>query len=52
MKLRQLIPNNYRGFEGERVFEFSDRFTVIAGINGRGKTAMLDASAFILYRFL
>lgn len=52
MKLRQLILKNYRGFESERVFEFSDRFTVIAGINGRGKTAVLDASAFILYRFL
>lgn len=52
MRLRQLTLNNYRGFGGERTFEFNGRFTVIAGINGRGKTALLDASAFILYRFL
>lgn len=52
MKIRELNLINYRGFEGERRFEFADRFTVIAGINGRGKTAVLDATAIILYRFL
>ena len=28
-------------------FRFADRFTVVAGINGRGKTALLDGLALL-----
>jgi len=45
MKIRELTISNFRGFGGERRFQVSDRFTVIAGINGQGKTAVLDGSS-------
>ena len=41
MKVRELTVTNFRGFAGERRFQLSDRFTVIAGINGRGKSSLL-----------
>lgn len=52
MILRRLFVDNYRGFSTARRFQFSEQFTVIAGINGRGKTALLDGLASILMRFL
>ena len=52
MRLRRLTLMNYRVFHGEQTFEFGDRFTVIAGINGRGKSSMLDGLALLLFRFL
>ena len=52
MKIRRLEVSNFRAFEGEHVFEFSDRFAVIAGINGQGKTSLLDGLASILMQFL
>jgi predicted ATP-dependent endonuclease of OLD family len=42
MKVRELTVTNFRGFAGERRFQLSDRFAVIAGINGRGKSSLLD----------
>lgn len=50
MKLRELTLNNFRGFEGEHNFPLSARFTVIAGINGHGKTSILDGLALVLSR--
>lgn len=52
MKVRELTVTNFRGFAGERRFELSDRFTVIAGINGRGKSSLLDGLALLLARLL
>lgn len=52
MKVRELTLTNYRGFAGERRFQLSERFTVIAGINGRGKSSLLDGLALLLARLL
>ena len=52
MKVRELTVTDFRGFAGERRFQLSDRFTVIAGINGRGKSSLLDALALLLGRLL
>ena len=50
MRIRTLTVKNYRAFGGERSFSLSDRFTVVAGINGRGKTALLDGLALLISR--
>jgi len=52
VKVRELTVTNFRGFAGERRFQLSDRFTVIAGINGRGKSSLLDGLALLLARLL
>ena len=52
MKVRELTVSNFRGFAGERRFQLADRFTVIAGINGRGKSSLLDGLALLLARLL
>ena len=52
MKIRRLLVSNFRAFEGDRAFELSDRFAVVAGINGQGKTSLLDGLASILMQFL
>jgi predicted ATP-binding protein involved in virulence len=52
MKVREVTVTNFRGFAGERRFELSERFTVIAGINGRGKSSLLDGLALLLARLL
>src|SRR6185436_1282263 len=58
MKVRSLSVTNFRGFDGDRRFppsaeqQFADRFVVIAGINGRGKTSLLDGLALLLSRLL
>ena len=44
MKIKKLTLKNFRCFEDES-FDFSDRFTVIIGDNGTGKSAILDALA-------
>jgi predicted ATP-binding protein involved in virulence len=51
MILRELTVLNYRPFRNER-FTFSERVTVIAGINGRGKSAVLDGLSLLLSRLL
>ena len=37
MRIRELTLRNYRAFADPSPFKFADRFTVVAGINGRGK---------------
>ena len=51
MILRELVVSNYRAFQDERFF-FSERVTVIAGVNGRGKSAILDGLSLLLSRLL
>ena len=52
MRIRELTLRNYRVYAEHQPFEFTDRFTVVAGINGRGKTALLDGLALLCSRFL
>ena len=51
MILTELTLHNFRAFQDE-TFYFSKRVTVIAGINGRGKSGILDAVALLLSRLL
>ncbi|GAB5544299.1 MAG: AAA family ATPase [Sandaracinaceae bacterium] len=50
MKIWELTVANFRGFEGERPFPLSEQVTVVAGVNGRGKTAFLDGVALVISR--
>lgn len=52
MKVRELTVTNFRGFSGERRFSLDKNFMVIAGINGRGKSSLLDGLALLLARLL
>ena len=52
MRILELTLRNYRVYAEKRSFEFADRITVVAGINGRGKTALLDGLALLCSRFL
>jgi predicted ATP-binding protein involved in virulence len=52
MRIRELTLRNYRAHAAPPTFRFADYFTVVAGINGRGKTALLDGLALLCSRFL
>ena len=52
MRIRELTLRNYRVYAERPPFKFADRLTVVAGINGRGKTALLDGLALLFSRFL
>jgi hypothetical protein len=52
MRVRELVLGNFRVFGEQPPFLFSDRVTVIAGVNGRGKTAVMDALALLTSRLL
>lgn len=52
MRIRNLTLSNYRVFQGDQRFSFGSQFIGIAGINGRGKTAILDGIALVLSWFL
>ena len=50
MKIREFTVTNFRGFPNEKTFRVSERFIVIAGVNGRGKTSLLDGLALLVSR--
>ncbi|HAS82164.1 MAG TPA: AAA family ATPase, partial [Verrucomicrobia bacterium] len=50
--MKKLQLKNFRPFKDERVFDFKDQVTVIAGVNGHGKTAILDSLSILLSRLL
>jgi predicted ATP-binding protein involved in virulence len=52
MRIRELRLRNYRTFSEPLPFLFSEQFTVIAGVNGRGKTSLLDGLALLASRLL
>lgn len=52
MRIRELQLFNYRPFAESEVFQFGEHFTVIAGVNGKGKTTILDGLALLLGRLL
>lgn len=43
MKIDEIIITNFRNIEEETTFRFSPGFTVIIGINGKGKSTILHA---------
>lgn len=47
MKLEQLLLQNFRGFENFTM-TFHPKLTVIAGVNGSGKTSILDVTTRLL----
>jgi predicted ATP-binding protein involved in virulence len=47
IKIKKITLKNFKGFE-YREIPFSDRFNLLLGDNGSGKTAVLDALALIL----
>jgi len=51
MKLKTLILSNFRGFP-QLDIEFGERITVLAGVNGSGKSAILRAIACLLSNLL
>lgn len=52
MRIRELTIQNYRAFGDRQTFPFSASFTAIAGVNGRGKTSLLDGLALLASRIL
>lgn len=52
MRIRELTIQNYRAFGERQSFPFSANFTAIAGVNGRGKTSLLDGLALLASRIL
>lgn len=47
MKIKKLILNNFRGIEKSE-FDLSDKFNVFVGVNGTGKTTILDSISIAL----
>ena len=52
MRIRELMISGFRGYSERKTLPFSEFFTAVAGINGRGKTAMLDGLAILCSRLL
>lgn len=52
MRIRELTIRNYRAFAEPEPLKFSPGFTAIAGVNGRGKTSLLDGLALLASRIL
>jgi len=51
VKIKELRLQNYRIFK-DQTFSFSDRVTVIAGVNGRGKSSVLESISLLLSKFI
>ena len=50
MRITKLHIENFRGFRGKHEIEFSDsNIHAVVGVNGAGKTSVLDALAIVLY---
>ena len=43
MNLKQIIVRNFRNIGEEKIFSLNENFTVIIGINGKGKSTILHA---------
>ena len=51
MMLKSLALTNFRGIRDLRL-EFCEKVNLLAGVNGAGKTAILDCAAIMLSRFV
>lgn len=51
MHIKELYLKNFRGFEELRI-QFPEDLAVIIGVNGSGKSSVLDAIAILLSRFV
>ena len=47
MKINELKITNFRGIENLEIRNFDEHCNVIVGINGAGKTTVLDAIAYL-----
>lgn len=52
MYIKQLVLTNFRGFEGSTILNFPKNLTVLIGINGAGKSSVLDALSILLNQFI
>lgn len=52
MRIQELKIKNYRAFGDAETFVLQKNLTVIAGVNGKGKTAILEGLALVLSRLL
>lgn len=52
MKIQKLVLENFRGFKGKHEIEFKPDVNVFIGINGAGKTTILDAVTNFLKEFI
>jgi predicted ATP-binding protein involved in virulence len=52
MRVRELMLSNFRVFGEPARFVFADSVSVVAGVNGKGKTAIMDALALLASRLL
>lgn len=52
MKIQKLELTNFRGFKGRVVIQFPKDLAVFVGINGSGKSSVLDGLAFLLGQFI
>ena len=48
MRIKQLQLTHFRGFEGEVTLDFEQDLTVLVGVNGSGKSSVIDALKFSL----
>lgn len=48
VKIKELIIKRFRGFERELTVPFDENLTVFIGVNGSGKSTILDAAAGLL----
>jgi len=51
MKIKQLNIENYRGFKNQNELIFKNNINVFVGVNGAGKTSLLDLIASFLNLF-
>ena len=51
MKIKKIELNNFRSFEHLEI-DFSERLNVFVGVNGAGKTSILDSLAILLSRLI
>jgi predicted ATP-binding protein involved in virulence len=52
MRILELELTNYRPYKETRKFNFQNNLTVIGGINGKGKTAVIEGIALVLSKLL